>query len=390
MNINQQLSLLRRGVAEIVPESELIAKLETGRPLRVKLGVDPTAREVTLGWAVVLRKLRQFQDCGHEACLIMGDFTAQVGDPTGKSRTRRQLTPDQVRANAEACLSQLFKILDQSKTSVFYNADWLANMTLAEVVNLGAQYTVARLLERDDFARRLAEQKPLYVHEILYPLLQGRDSVEIRADVELSGTDQKFNNLVGRELQREAGQEPQVVLLMPLLVGTDGVDKMSQSLGNYIGINDAPFDMFGKVMSIPDQALRSYFELCTDVSLDQVAVLLAGHPMEAKQRLARELVTLYHSPNAATAAQAEFERVFSQHSAPTEIPDVIVETSPLWIVDLLRQAFGVTGNEARRLIQQGGVEIDGAVVINEKAQVAVSEGGVLRAGKRRFARIIYR
>lgn len=397
MTIDQQLALLRRGATEIIPEEELVAKLKksaaTGKPLRVKLGVDPTAKDVTLGWAVVLRKLRQFQDLGHEACLIIGDFTAQIGDPTGKSKTRKHLSHDEVREYARACQQQLFRILDETKTRVFFNSDWLAKMTLADVIQLGSKYTVARLLEREDFAKRLAEQKPLHVHEILYPLCQGQDSVAIEADIEMGGMDQKFNNLVGRDLQRECGQEPQVVFLMPLLVGTDGVEKMSQSLGNYIGINDAPNDMFGKVMSIPDHAMRMYFELCTDVPMSEVDALLTGHPMEAKKRLAREIVTIYHNAEAAQEGQQEFERVFSRHEQPTDMPEILIQKSQIsngtmWIVDLLRACGLVSsGSDARRQIQQGAVEVDGEVVRDERAQVAVRDGMIVRVGKRQFARL---
>jgi tyrosyl-tRNA synthetase len=266
-SVTEQITALRRGADDIITEAELEAKLARGKPLRVKLGIDPTAPDVHLGWAVVLRKLRQFQDFGHTACLIVGDFTAMIGDPTGKSKTRRQLSREEVMGYVERLKPQLFRILDPDRTQVYYNADWLGRMTFAEVIQLASRYTVARILEREDFANRLANNLPLGMHEILYPLCQGYDSVAIEADVELGGSDQRFNNLVGRDLQREYGQEPQVVFLMPLLIGLDGKEKMSQSLGNYIGISEPPDQMFGKVMSLPDELMTHYFVLCTDVPL---------------------------------------------------------------------------------------------------------------------------
>jgi tyrosyl-tRNA synthetase len=329
-SVTEQISTLRRGADDIITEAELEAKLARGKPMRVKLGIDPTAPDVHLGWAVVLRKLRQFQDFGHTACLIVGDFTAMIGDPTGKSKTRRQLSREEVMGYVERLKPQLFRILDPDRTQVYYNADWLGKMTFAEVIQLASRYTVARILEREDFANRLANNLPLGMHEILYPLCQGYDSVAIEADVELGGSDQRFNNLVGRDLQREYGQEPQVVFLMPLLIGLDGKEKMSQSLGNYIGINEPPDQMFGKVMSLPDELMRHYFVLCTDVPLEEVEALERDwregrvNPRDVKRRLAREIVALYHSPDAATHADEEFVRVFSHRrtrSAHPSAPD---------------------------------------------------------------------
>jgi tyrosyl-tRNA synthetase len=399
LDIDQQIDLLRRGAAEMMPEDELRMKLEKsakeGRPLRVKLGLDPTARDVTLGWAVVLRKLRQFQDLGHEACLIVGDFTAMIGDPSGKSKTRRQLSREEVEGYVQACTQQLFKILDKDKTRLFYNGDWLGEMKMADVIHLCSKYTVARLLEREDFAKRLAEQRPLHVHEILYPLCQGQDSIAIQADVEMGGMDQKFNNLVGRELQREVGQEPQVVFLMPLLVGTDGEEKMSQSLGNYIGIAEPPFEMFSKVMSIPDKAMEQYFVLCTDVPLDEVKQLLNGHPMEAKKRLAREIVTMYHNSEAANEAQERWTHIFSQREIkPEDAPTIEVQRSWLGedgtmrLVEFIRFiGFVPSNSEARRLIQQKAVEIDGNVMTDVDARITPQDGMIIKVGKRRFGKV---
>jgi tyrosyl-tRNA synthetase len=398
LDIDQQIELLRRGAAEIIPEEELKAKLEKsakeGRPLRVKLGIDPTARDVTLGWAVVLRKLRQFQDLGHEACLIVGDFTAMIGDPSGKSKTRRQLRREEVEGYVQACTQQLFKILDKDKTRLFYNSDWLGKMTMLDVIHLCSKYTVARLLEREDFSKRLAEQRPLHVHEILYPLCQGYDSVAIHADVEMGGMDQKFNNLVGRALQREMGQEPQVVFLMPLLVGTDGEEKMSQSLGNYIGIAEPPFEMFSKVMSIPDKVMEQYFVLCTDVPLNEVKELLSGHPMEAKKHLARAIVTMYHNADAADAAQEKWTHIFSQRKLDAaEMPTIEFSSPPLSdgtvrLIEFLRLVgFAPSNSEARRLIQQKAVEIDGNVISDVDARLAPQDGMVVKVGKRRFGKV---
>ncbi len=397
LDVDKQIELLRRGAAEIIPEEELKAKLEKsakeGRPLRVKLGLDPTARDVTLGWAVVLRKLRQFQDLGHEACLIVGDFTAMIGDPSGKSKTRRQLSREEVRGYVEACTQQLFKILDKDKTRLFYNSDWLGKMTMSDVIHLCSKYTVARLLEREDFSKRLADHRPLHVHEILYPLCQGQDSIAIQADVEMGGMDQKFNNLVGRELQREVGQEPQVVFLMPLLVGTDGAEKMSQSLGNYIGIAEPPFEMFSKVMSIPDKAMERYFVLCTDVPLDEVQRVLQD-PYEAKKRLARTIVTMYHNADAAHEAQEKWTHIFSQRKwdaeeMPTiEFPSQPLSDGTIRLVEFIRSiGFAPSNSEARRLIQQKAVEIDGNIITDMDARIAPQDGMMVKVGKRRFGRV---
>ncbi len=389
--VEAALALLERGGAEIISRAELRAKLlksaQSGTPLRIKLGLDPTAPDIHLGFAVVLRKLRLFQDLGHEAHLIIGDFTAQIGDPSGKSKTRPQLTREQVEANAQTYKEQLFRILTPMKTTVHFNGDWLGEMNFAEVIELSSKYTVAQMLEREDFAKRLAEQKPIALHEILYPLCQGRDSVEIHADVELGGTDQRFNNLVGRELQRADGQEPQVVMLMPILVGLDGVQKMSKSLGNYIGINDEPSDMFGKVMSLPDNAMETYFKLCTIVPEADIVDLLNGHPMEAKKRLAREIVAEYHDQIEAIEAQSAFEKQFSRGETPEEMPEIALSSEEISVVELLKLCFQITGGEAKRMVGQGAVALDGEKAEDSNLKITPRDGLTVRMGKRRWARI---
>ncbi len=400
--VEQQLAILQRGADTIITLEELKAKIERGKPLRVKLGIDPTAPDVHLGWAVVLRKLRQFQDCGHIACLIVGDFTAMIGDPTGRSKTRRQLDREEVMGYVERLKPQLFRILDPDRTEVYYNADWLGKMTFADVIQLASKCTVARILERDDFANRLANNLPLGMHEILYPLCQGYDSVAIQSDVELGGTDQRFNNLVGRDLQREYGQEPQVVLLMPLLIGLDGKEKMSQSLGNYIGINEPPDQMFGKVMSLPDELMKHYFVLCTDVPLEEIEALERDwregrvNPRDVKRRLAREIVALYHSSDDAERADEQFMRIFSQRELPTDVPEVTIpahlvkEDGTIMVANLIASiGFASSNSEARRLIQGGGVELNGTRLSDPTVSLPLDElaGRLLRVGKHRFARL---
>jgi tyrosyl-tRNA synthetase len=398
MNVREQLTILRRGTAEIISEEELAAKLEraqrSGEPLRVKLGIDPTSPDIHLGFAVVLRKLRQFQDLGHEAIIIIGDFTAMIGDPSGKTVTRPQLSAEEVRANARTYEEQYTKILDPKRTRVVFNSQWLGPMSFAEVVQLTSHATVAQILERDDFAKRYAEHRSIAIHEFLYVFCQAYDSVHLRADVEMGGTDQKFNILMGRHLQRESDQEPQVALFTPLLVGLDGVQKMSKSLGNYVGISEPPEQMFGKLMSIPDELMPTYFELATEVPLDQVASLLAGHPMIAKKALAREIVRIYYREAAAEAAQQEFERVFSERELPEEMPEVQIpraerkEDGRIWIGKLITLAgFALGTREARRLVEQGGVTLDGDKILDPNADVAVKPGTVLRVGRRKFARL---
>ena len=391
MTSQNALETLERGADTIISRDELAAKLakseKSGAPLRVKLGLDPTAPDIHLGFAVVLRKLRQFQDLGHQAHLIIGDFTAQIGDPSGKSKTRPQLTRAQVEENARTYQEQLSRILDPEKTTIHFNGDWLGKMGFADVIRLTSKYTVAQMLEREDFALRLAEQKPVGMHEILYPLCQGQDSVEIRADVELGGTDQRFNNLVGRELQRAGGQEAQVVLLMPILVGTDGTQKMSKSLGNYIGISEAPNEMFGKIMSLPDEAMRQYYTLCTGVPLDEIEAILGAHPMDAKKRLGREIVATYHGGDAATEAQQAFEKQFVRDEVPDEMPEIEIGASEIVVADLLARCFEVSKSEARRMAEQGAVAIDGAKINDATTTVAVRAGMTVKMGKRKWARV---
>ncbi|QGP90790.1 Tyrosine--tRNA ligase [Neomoorella glycerini] len=396
--VERQLKVLRRGVAEIVPEEDLKAKLKkslsTGKPLRVKLGLDPTAPDIHLGHTVVLQKLRQFQELGHQVIIIIGDFTGRIGDPTGKSETRRQLSEAEVMANAETYKEQIFKILDPGRTEVTFNSRWLARLTFADVIQLAAKITVARMLERDDFARRYQENRPISVHEFFYPLMQGYDSVALAADVELGGTDQKFNLLMGRQLQREYGQEPQVAMMMPILPGLDGVQKMSKSLGNYIGINEPAREMYGKTMSLPDELMLTYFELVTAVPLEELEAIKQGladgslHPRDVKMRLAREITGLYHGEAAAREAEKEFRQVFQLGDLPEEMPEVIVSEARMWLPRLMVQAgLAPSTSEARRLISQGAVKLDGERLHDPEAEIDVPDGAVLQAGKRKFARL---
>jgi tyrosyl-tRNA synthetase len=397
MNVDDQLALLRRGTTEIISEADLKRKLGLDRPLRIKLGVDPTARDVTLGWAVVLRKLRDFQKLGHTACLIIGNFTAQIGDPSGKNKTRRQLSPDEVQVNVDAVMEQIGIILDRSKTEIYFNADWLGKMKFDDVIRLCSRYTVARILERDDFTNRLRENRPISMHEILYPLCQGMDSVEIVADVEIGGNDQKFNNLVGRNLMEQYDQEAQVVVLCPLLVGTDGKEKMSQSLGNYVSIKDSPNDMFGKTMSIPDDLIENWFELCTDLPMLEVKRLIEAtpNPRDVKKRLASEIVALYHGTNAATEADRYFTETFSDRRQPVEaeeveIPAELPNRDAISVVHLIF-ALGLAKSvgEARRLAQSGAVSLDAEKMMDPTTKMSSTElkGKILRVGKLRFVKL---
>jgi tyrosyl-tRNA synthetase len=381
--IDEQIALLRRGTTEIISEDDLRKKLARGKPLRVKLGVDPTARSVTLGWAVVLRKLRDFQRLGHTAVLVIGDFTAQIGDPSGKNKTRPQLGRAEVQANVDAVLGQVGLILDRDKTEIVFNADWLGKMSFSDVIRLCSRYTVARILERDDFTKRLSDQRPIGMHEILYPLCQGMDSVEIVADVELGGNDQKFNNLVGRNLMEQYGQEPQVVILSPLLVGTDGKEKMSQSLGNYVGVTDEPNDMFGKTMSIPDELIENWFELATDVPMDEARALLSGgkNPRDAKLRLAAE------------DAERFFIETFSQRKQPVEaaeafVPPDAVEDGQINVPALLvGLGLAKSNGAAKDLVKAGAVALDGERVSELRVAERDVRGRVLRVGKHHFLRL---
>ena len=391
--------MLRRGTSEIISEEDLAEKLKSGKPLRVKLGVDPTVGSVTLGWAVVLRKLRDFQKLGHIAVLIIGDFTAMIGDPSGKSKTRPQLTREQVEANVKEVSKQIYKILDPDKTEIRYNRDWLGPMHFEDVIRLCSRYTVARILERDDFTKRLNEQRPVAMHEILYPLCQGYDSVAVESDVELGGNDQKFNNLVGRNLMAQYGQAPQVVMLCPLLIGTDGKEKMSQSLGNFVGIAEAPNEMYGKTMSIPDELMENWFELCTDVPMDDVKKLVAGalggevNPRDVKRRLAKEIVSLYHGRAAADEADDYFIKTFSQKQQPVEAEEAPISADaiadghvnlPVLIVGL---GFAKSNGQAKDLIKAGAVSLDGEKVSELRVPVSEADGKVLKVGKHQFRRL---
>jgi tyrosyl-tRNA synthetase len=397
-DVTQQLDLILRGAVEVIQQTELEAKLKRSlsekRPLRIKAGFDPTAPDLHLGHTVLIHKLKHFQDLGHQVIFLIGDFTGMIGDPTGVSETRRALTKEQVQENAKTYQRQIFKILDPEKTTIDFNSRWMGPMTADGLIQLAAHYRVARMMERDDFHKRYHEQKPISVHEFLYPLVQGYDSVALKADVELGGTDQKFNLLVGRELQRDYGQESQVVITMPLLEGTDGVKKMSKSVGNYIALEDRPGEMFGKVMSISDQLMYRYYELLTTEDLGQAKSL---HPMEAKQRLAELIVAQYHGAEAGKQARAEFAQKFQKQEFPDE-PDVRVQLTAtdlrdgkaIGLVDLVAKTGLVPSkSEARRLIIQGGVELDGQKQSDANATLEVVQGKQYRmkVGRRKFATV---
>jgi tyrosyl-tRNA synthetase len=400
--VNEQLTLLSKGAAEIIREEDLREKLEnsykTGKPLRVKLGVDPTAPDLHLGHTVVLRKLRHFQEMGHTAIFLVGDFTAMVGDPTGQSETRPPLTREQVRANMKTYLEQVDKILDRTKTEIRYNSEWLGKLTGHDMIQLCARYRLARMLEREDFRSRLANNQPIAVHELLYPLLVAYDSVVLEADVELGATEQKFNLLIGREIQRECGQPAQVALTMPILVGLDGERKMSKSFGNYVGITEAPSEMFGKLMSISDSLMWSYYELLTDLTSRDI-VRLQGevkdgvvHPMDAKMQLAHIIVAGFHGEPAARKAAEEFQRVFRNREAPENAPrHSLARGEPKRLAALLVELnLAPSRSEAERLIKQGGVEIDGQRMDDVKREIDLSKPGefLLRAGKKKFLQIV--
>jgi tyrosyl-tRNA synthetase len=400
--VAEQLAYLKKGSAEIIREAELQTKLEraakTGKPLRVKLGVDPTAPDIHLGHTVVIRKLKHFQEMGHTAVFLIGDFTAMVGDPTGQSETRPPLTREQVNANATTYLEQVFKILDREKTEVRYNSEWLDKLSSYDIVRLCAKYRVARMLEREDFHTRLTNQQPISMHELLYPLLVAYDSVVLEADVELGATEQKFNLLMGREIQREYGQETQVAFTMPILVGLDGVRKMSKSLGNYVGITESPADMFGKMMSIPDELMWSYYELVTDRTPEEIAALKEEassgqtHPMDVKMRLAREVVTGFHGDGAAQKAFDNFQHVFRDRQAPQEAPVKNVAAGAPQMIKNLIASLGLAGSvsEAERLVKQKAVDIDGQLIEDPRKEIDLSQPRdfLLRAGKKKFVRVV--
>ncbi len=398
--INEQMDLIKRGAFEIIPEDELVKKLEkslqTGIPLNIKLGCDPSRPDLHIGHSVVLRKLAQFQSLGHQAILIIGDFTGMIGDPSGRNATRPALTLEETRINGKSYFEQASKILSKEKTKIVYNSEWLGKMNFEDVIKLASKYTVARMIERDDFTKRFKAGEPISVHEFLYPLAQAMDSVAIESDVELGGTDQKFNLLVGRDIQREYGKEPQIILTMPLIVGTDGVEKMSKSYNNYIGISDTPQDIFGKTLSIPDNLIYNYYELATDISNKELIDIKSKledssvNPRDLKRSLAKTLVKMYHSQQAADEAEAEFDKIFINKEIPDDIPEYFIknEIKEIGILDLIVEvSFAPSKGEARRLVSQGGVTVDGEKVEDIATKINLSKESILKVGKRKFIKI---
>ena len=396
----KQIEIIKEGCSELIPEAELLKKLQQKKQLRVKWGADPSAPDIHLGHTVIIRKLRTFQELGHKVIFIIGDFTGMIGDPSGKSDTRPVLSRKEVEKNAKTYRDQVFKILDPRKTEVVYNSKWLSKLTLEDIISLAGKYTVARMLERDDFIKRYTQQKPISIHEFLYPLIQGYDSVMVKADIEIGGTDQKFNLLVGRELQREFNEEPQVIMTMPLLEGLDGVQKMSKSLNNYIGVTDAPSQIFGKTMSIPDSLMMKYYELLSGlgkVELDRIREGLKNnllHPKDVKKRLARILVGTFYSKNDAERAEREFENVFKEGGLPDNVPVVALASKDIdadggiWLPKAMVIAGLSDGTSAAgRLIEQGGVEVNGAVIKDKRATIKFTGEVMIKVGKRRFAKI---
>jgi len=395
--VAQQVQLLKRGTVEVFTEAELAQRLtdaaKEGRQLRIKLGLDPTSPDIHLGHTVVLRKMRQFQDLGHKAVLIIGDYTARIGDPSGQNTTRPILSPEEIEQNAKTYFVQAGKILDTSKEKIEirHNSEWLEKLTLMELIQIAAKKTVAQMLQRDTFKKRLAADIDVYTHEFLYPLMQGYDSVMIKSDVELGGTDQTFNNLVGRDIQKAYGQPPQIVITTPILVGLDGKEKMSKSKGNYIGVTDQPNDMFGKVMSISDDMMENYFTLLTGIPADRIAELTdpaRTHPKEAKVLLGKTVVAQFYDTAAANAAAAEFDKVFAQKQLPDEIPEIAIAPAPIAAAKLLLACGLVsTGGEAKRMIKQGGATIDGEKLTDPNAEITPKTGMIVRVGKLKFTRI---
>jgi len=395
-SIENAITIIKRGVADLIPLTDLRKKLvrsaKEAEPLRIKLGIDPSAPHLTLGHSVPLRKMRDFQRLGHTAVLVVGDFTRLIGDPSGKSSARSRMNAEQIKENLATYEAQAFKILDPQQTEIRYNSEWLSPLTFADIIELASKYTVARMLERNDFSQRVAANDPISILEFLYPLAQAYDSVAIRADIELGGTDQKFNLLIGRDIQRAYGQEPQVILTVPLLVGTDGKQSMSQSRGNYIGINEAPEEIFGKVMSIPDELMDPYFTYLTDILYEEVANL---HPRQRKQHLAFTLVEMYHNREAAQRAQEEFDRIFVQHNRPTEVAKIklnrrlLNEQGMIWVITLLMETGLIESRSAaRRLIDQRGVTINDELIISSDLNIQFTPPLVIKVGKRSFVEII--
>ena len=397
--VERQFGILRRGCEEIINEEEFKKKLEksvsTNTPLRVKLGIDPTGSELHLGHAVPLRKLKQFQDLGHEVFFLIGTFTGRIGDPTGKSETRKMLSEEQVRENIKTYLDQVKLILDLDKINVVYNADWLEKLSLSDALHLLSQFTVSQMISREDFSKRLAENKPVSLIEFMYPILQGYDSVELRADVELGATEQKFNLLRGRDLQKNAGQEQQICMIMPILEGLDGVEKMSKSLNNYIGVKDSPNDMFGKIMSISDELMDNYYRMITEIPLEKIERIKEDikngtlHPMEAKKGLGAEVVKMYYGEEAALEAKNWFENVFSKKNLEVDLPIIELEYKEIGVVDLLVKETGLlpTSSEARRLIEQGGFKINDESIKDIKETVLLKSGMIIRAGKKKIIKV---
>ncbi len=396
--LNEQMDLIKRGIVELLPEEEMVKKIERSikenKPLVIKQGFDPTAPDIHLGHTVGIRKLKHFQDLGHQVVVIIGDYTAMVGDPSEKNTTRPRLTHEQVMEHAKTYQEQFFKILDSKKTIVRFNGEWFSKMNFAEIMELASKFTVARMLERDDFAKRYANQQPISIHEFFYPLMQGYDSVMIRADVEIGATEQKFNLVIGRDIQREYGQEPQVILTLPVLEGLDGKQRMSKSIGNYIGIDEDPKEMYGKTMSIPDELIYRYFELVTDVdqkTLDEIKAKLKDpktNPRDLKMQLAYTLVRMYHGEEAAEYASAEFKKVFVKKDIPDEMPEMKFTQAQMRIDELLLTTKTANSkSEARRLITGGGVSVDGQKITDPFFTVDLKDGQILKVGKRKFVRI---
>ena len=393
-DIKEQLKIIKKGTLEIINEKELIEKLKRGKPLVVKLGVDPTAPDIHLGHTVVLNKLRDFQKLGHHVVLIIGSGTAIIGDPSGRDKARSGLTPEQIERNARYYSKQAFKILDKEKTEIRYNGEWLLPLKMREIVELASHFTIARILERDDFFNRYKKGVPIYLHEFLYPVMQAYDSVVIKADVELGGSDQKFNLLFGRDLQRDVGQEPQIAILMPILRGIDGEKRMGKSLGNYIGINDTPEEMFGKIMSIPDHLIIEYFELLTDRDPDEIEEFKermekGENPRDFKLLLAEDIVSRFHSKEDAKRAKDNFIKVFSKREIPENIPTVKIIEDRIDLVELLKNQNLVSSkSEARRLISQGGISVDGKKLKPDETVIGVKDGMIIKVGKRRFLKVV--
>ena len=393
MDIERQIREIKRGTVGIISEGELVRKIKKGQPLRIKAGFDPTAPDIHLGHVVLFNKMRQFQDMGNDVIFLIGDFTGMIGDPSGKNVTRKILTREDVNRNAETYKDQVFKVLDKNKTEVRFNSEWMDHMTVADFIKLASHQTVARMLERDDFSKRFRGEQPISIHEFLYPFIQGYDSVALKADVELGGTDQIFNLLMGREIQRAYGMEQQVVMTMPILVGLDGVQKMSKSYNNYIGINDEPYDMFGKVMSISDGLMWNYYELLTMLSLDKINELKdnvssgKAHPMEVKMTLAYEIVAMYHGVDKAVEAQNGFSKVFRSGNIPDNMTEFTLSDGKTWICSIMKETgLADSTSNAGRLIQQGGVRVDNERISNKDMNL-IPGTYIIQAGKRRFARV---